>query len=64
MHITTEEEFNQQCDNWYNQPHLTDDEKSHDRATRAIIGVYIPSKQELHEWIISPSSEDKGYSSN
>lgn len=62
MRACTEKEFNLQCDYWYKQPHLTDDEKVSDRAIRHIIVVYIPSKQELHEWRITPSSEDKVYS--
>lgn len=66
MQILTEEEFNQKCDawSWHKLSHLTDDEKIRDYASRASIGIYIPSKQELHGWRITPSSEDKGYNSD
>ncbi len=64
MKVLTEKEFNKACDFWYKQKHLTAKEKANDHATRQFLGVYTPSTGELHGWRITPSSEDKGYSSN
>jgi hypothetical protein len=67
MRKVTIQEFLEECRIWDVSPpkakEIEDALKNETSVCAAIVGVYYPSKEELYDWKITPSSEDKGYSS-